>query len=175
MIKFIFYFSFNLQNKNATNNENLSEVLLKKCLDLIKETTSKDAADEEKLNVIVKCLFILRLMIEESEKKGTAGIKSHSGLIKNKVININVSSYIQRVDDFKLKLYANTTFWELKQIIAKKTSIALDFLKLKVNEEIVSDSCNGKTIVELNVILNQSSLIDFSYWEKSLFIFNPLM
>lgn len=90
-------------------------------------------------------------MIEESEKKGTAGIKSHSGLIKNKVININVNSYIQRVDDFKLKLFANTTFWELKEIIAKKTSIALDFLKIKVDQEINTDSCNGKTIVELLV------------------------
>ena len=118
---------------------------------MIKETIQKEAADGEKHNVIVKCLFILRLMIEESEKKGTAGIKSHSGLIKNKVLNVNISSYIQRVDDFKLKLYANTTFWELKEIISKKTSISLDFLKIKVNQEIVSDSANGKTIVELNV------------------------
>ncbi len=93
-------------------------------------------------------------MIEESEKKGTSGIKSHSGLIKNKVINLNVSSYIHRIDDFKLKLYANTTFWELKEIIAQKTSIAVDFLRIKVNQEFVSDSCNGKTIVELSVIFN---------------------
>lgn len=90
-------------------------------------------------------------MIEESEKKGTAQIKSHSGLIKNKVINLTVKSFLQRVDDFKLKLYANTTFWELKEIISKKASIAMDFLKIKINSEVVSDNKNGKTIIELNV------------------------
>lgn len=91
-------------------------------------------------------------MIEESEKKGTAGIKSHSALIKNKVINITVSSYILRVNDFKLKLYANTTFWELKEIVSKKSSIALDLLKIKINQELINDNSNGKTITELNVI-----------------------
>jgi len=126
--------------------------LLKKCIDLIKETIQKQAAEEEKQNIIVKCLFILRLIIEESEKKGTAGIRSHSALIKNKLLNINVISYIQRIKDFKLKLYANTTFWELKEIISKKTSIAVNFLKIKIDQEIFSDTSNGKTIMEIKVI-----------------------
>ncbi len=103
-------------------------------------------------------------MIEESEKKGTAMIKSHAGLIKKKVINLNINSYIHRVDDFKLKLYANTTFWELKEIISKRVSISFDFLIVKINHEIVNENFNGKTLYEINVIIRNYFTCFFLYY-----------
>jgi hypothetical protein len=47
-----------------------SQLLLKKCVNLIKSTNDSELYSlEEKRNVIIKCLTILKLMVEESEKR----------------------------------------------------------------------------------------------------------
>lgn len=111
----------------------------------------KITSSEEKLNIIVKCLYVLRIMIYESEKKGTTKMKSHSALLKNKVIQIKFVSLISKVDDFYLRLYANTTIWELKEIISKKISVAIDFIQLLKTEKPIEDTQNGNTLLDLNV------------------------
>lgn len=107
---------------------------------------------EEKGNVIKKCLFFLKLIIEESEKKGTARIKSHSGLLKVKVIRLRVVSQMAKhQNDFSLKIYANTTVWDLRELISAKVQIGVDFLRIIVDGKDLQSSDNGKTVTEINV------------------------
>jgi len=125
---------------------------LKKCIDLINQTVDSNNSSEEKHNIITKCLNVLNLMIEESEKKGTARVKSHAGLIKNKIIKIKINSFISKVPDSYIKVFGNTTIWDLKEIISKKVGVAVDFLKLRIENYEVVDTDNGKTIQDFNVI-----------------------
>jgi len=111
---------------------------------------------EEKHNIITKCLNVLNLMIEESEKKGTARVKSHTGLIKNKIIKLKINSFISKVPDSNIKVFGNTTLWDLKEIISKKVGVVVDFLKLRIDNYDVVDTDNGKTIQDFNVINNTS-------------------
>jgi hypothetical protein len=90
-------------------------------------------------------------MIEESEKKGTARVKSHSGLIKNKIIKLKINSFIPKVDDSYIRVFGNTTVWDLKEIISKKVGVAVDFLRLKIENYEVGVTDNGKTVLDLNV------------------------
>ena len=131
--------------------ENQSEILLKKCIDLINSTVESNVSAEEKHNIINKCLNVLNLMIEESEKKGTGRVKSHSGLIKNKIIKLKINSFISKVPDSYIKVFGNTTIWDLKEIISKKVGVAVDFLKLRIENYDVVDTDNGKTITDFNV------------------------
>ena len=91
-------------------------------------------------------------MLEESEKNGTAGVKSHSGLLKRNIITLKIIDNIERNNEFFIKVYSNTTMWDLKEIISKKIKICFDFLKftLKNNYEL-KNTDNGKNILEMNV------------------------
>ena len=57
-------------------------------------------------------------MIEESEKRGTVRIKSHAGILKRNIINVKINSSIGyfNLREFNLRLYSNTTIWELKEL-----------------------------------------------------------
>jgi hypothetical protein len=96
-------------------------------------------------------------MIEESEKRGTAGVKSHSGLLKRKIINLKITSSLRTQKDIDLRIYGNTTIWELKEIISYNCKYCLDFLKININGYELKSSDNGKTIMELEVIFYNSS------------------
>jgi ubiquitin C-terminal hydrolase len=140
----------------AQNSESHSQLLLRKCVNLIKSTNESETNTiEEKRNIITKCLTILKLMVEESEKRGTVNIKSHAGILKKKILNIKICASCGFVNlrDFSLKIYANTTIWELKQLITQKLEYNFEFLKIflsKNNYELKSTD-NGKTLLDLNI------------------------
>jgi ubiquitin carboxyl-terminal hydrolase 34 len=133
-------------------HENYSEVLLKKCIDMIKETVKDENTNEAKRNKIKKCLLVLKLMIEESEKKGTARVKSHQGLLKRKVLTLRINSFIIKVPDGFIKVYGNTTMWDLKELVSKKIGITIDFFRmcLKNNQEI-NETDYGKTVLDIGL------------------------
>lgn len=90
-------------------------------------------------------------MIEESEKRGTAGIKSHAALLKSKILNIKVSSTIPNTDDFAIRVYGNITIWELKEMISNRLKYCIDFIKFTIDKSTdLKNSENGKTVLELN-------------------------
>jgi hypothetical protein len=91
-------------------------------------------------------------MIEESEKRGTAGVKSHSGLLKKKIVTVRVYSNLgPELNSFPLRIYGNTTMWELKEIISTKVKYCIDFLKVVINSYELNNSDNGKTVMNMNV------------------------
>lgn len=103
-------------------------------------------------------------LIEESEKRGTEGIKSHASIIKNKIITVNVikklsSKWLKsQQKDLTIKIYGNTSVWELKEIIATKLGIPAGILKIYLGNNSDSNICqeisnrdHGKTLNELKI------------------------
>ena len=134
-----------------------SEQLLQKCLNLIIEVYSNNSNNnlQEKSNIIVKCLRFLELIIEESEKTGTANIKSHSALLKKSIIEVKIISFINTKSINKLKLYSNTTIWELIQIISNKINISGDFIEVSIKNTIANTDNNNKKINNNNNTINK--------------------
>ena len=144
----ILYTNIRQNDKKTTD---LSQKLLKKCISLIQHQIKSEISIEEKLNVIMKCLKILRLMIEESEKKGTARVKSHSGLLKHKVITIKVIDSTEKQTEFFIKVYGNTTMWDLKEILAKKVGVCVDFIKITIFKNEIENTDHGKTVIDIKL------------------------
>jgi len=136
-------------NNENTNN---SGKLLDRCIHMIKQIVSSEASPTEKHNIIKKCLLVLKIMIAESEKKGTARVKSHFGLQKRKIMKFKVSSLSQRASDCVVNVYCNTTMWELKEIVAKKSQVCVDFIKLQIGKEELLNTDHGKTVIGKKVI-----------------------
>jgi len=136
---------------SESKNTDLSQKLLKKCISLIQQQIKSNISNEEKYNVIVKCLKILRLMIEESEKKGTARVKSHSGLLKHKVITLKVIDSTEKQSEFFIKVYGNTTMWDLKEILAKKVGVCVDFIKITIHKNDIENTDHGKTVIDMKL------------------------
>lgn len=89
-------------------------------------------------------------MIEESEKRGTANVKSHSCILRGKPVSIKISN--ESSIDLTLKVHTNVTIWDIKNIISSKLKISFDFLNFKINDKEVNDIDNGKTLNDLKVI-----------------------
>ena len=95
--------------------------LLNKCIDNIRSVITSSSHTKQKNMIISRSLKLLRQIIEKSEINGTGRIKSHYGLIKQKVLKININDDTSpKSKEFPIKVYGNTTIWELKEIISKK-------------------------------------------------------
>lgn len=120
---------------------------------MIRATNDSNSSADNQKNIITKCLHILKLMIEESEKRGTARIKSHSGLLKKKILSLKAVSMMgSTYKDVKLRLFGNTTIWELREIIGEKFNYCIDFLRIVIKDSYdIKHSDNGKTLLEMKV------------------------
>ncbi len=69
-------------------------------------------------------------MLNETEKKGIAGLRSNSGLVKGELLSLNVNNEVSKGIDVEkkvdLKIYSNRTILELKIEIAKKIKCGWD-------------------------------------------------
>ena len=120
---------------------------------MIKNIVNSSSSQEEKHNIVKKCLCVLKLMIEESEKLGTARIKSHFGLKKRKIYRIKVLSQTVRIENCEVNVNGNTTMWELREIISKKVKACIEFIQLQVKRVELLPSSNGKTVIDMKVII----------------------
>lgn len=110
-------------------------------------------------NTIQKCLEILKVLIEESEKNGTAGLKSHNALLKSSILNLRIVTV--KYNDIFIKVYENTTIWELKEILARKVNIVVDFIKIKIKGDYeITSNDHGCTIVSLGISDWESIFVD---------------
>ena len=162
---------FNLyKNKNEINK------LLDKCVNIIKDTESIT------FNKLEKCIYILKYLIEDSERKGYIQVKSHDELSKNVLYNIpldlkknykNINDGIpQFVFGYKANdnekynsidlLYGNTSIFELKQIVAEKHNIDVK----NIYVYLVPLENNSKN--NINNHNNNGKILDSSYDNKSL-------
>ena len=93
--------------------------LLNKCIDNIRSVITSSSHTKQKNMIISRSLKLLRQIIEKSEINGTGRIKSHYGLIKQKVLKININ------DDMTIQDLCS--FCErLAQVIIKITDFTED-------------------------------------------------
>ena len=161
---------------NLYKNRNEIKKLLDKCVNIIKDTENITS------NKLEKCIYILKYLIIDSEKKGYIQVKSHCELEKDILFNIPLDlkktnknnandGYPQFMfggranDNDKYNsvdlLYGNTHIFELKQIVAEKYNI--DAKNIYVY---LSPIENNSKINNNNN--NNKKLLDSSYDNKSL-------
>ena len=152
-------------------------LLIERCINTIKKVqlslSKNEKSNPEDQTKILNCLEILRNLIEETEKKGTAGCVSHNSLLKSSIVNLKIENCIFSKSNsnnynssnennknnkpgdeksFTLKVFSNTTLWDLKKLIAGKINTLPEGIRINTNNsKDITDNDHGKTIGDLNI------------------------
>lgn len=106
-----------------------------------------------------RSLILMKTFVEESEKRGTGGIKSHSAMVKGELHSLTINNTIVYANQsdipkkFELLVFSNTTIWDLRCQIASKARTFPDLIRLtrSLPYKEIPDSENGKTLNELRI------------------------
>lgn len=73
----------------------------------------KEAKDE---SIAIRVLDIIKNILSETERKGTASVKPHNSLLKGELLDrVNIKNRASpNVSFLIISIYSNTTFWEFK-------------------------------------------------------------
>ena len=139
-------FSEEIEGENLEIRGNFIETYLTKLGDVV-NTKSKNRSD-----VICRMVKLMRDMIDESERSGTGGLKSHCALLKGDLIEMVIRNNLTTGKTIPKKMeveaYSNTTIWELKTEIGKYLESSPDCMKLSIGNKDVKETDHGKTIGE---------------------------
>eukprot|EP01022_Parablepharisma_sp_SALTPOND_P017473 TRINITY_DN27_c0_g1_i1.p1 TRINITY_DN27_c0_g1~~TRINITY_DN27_c0_g1_i1.p1 ORF type:complete len:1307 (-),score=219.52 TRINITY_DN27_c0_g1_i1:4411-8331(-) len=106
----------------------------------------------QKNQMIARMISLMVDMIDESERKGTGRLKSHSALLKGYLISLvvhnNLTSGKTVPKKLEIETYSNTTIWELKAELGKYVEASPECMKVSVGAKELKDTDNGKTIGE---------------------------
>ncbi|CAD8095799.1 unnamed protein product [Paramecium sonneborni] len=149
-IEYLWHIVFNSQLDKAVQllvklNLSQQEQFIEKILDKM------DCTDEY---IILKCLEVLKNLLNETETKGVGSLLSLDGLVKGDSFSINI---INDMGDgapsnrVTLKVYSRMTMFELRRLIAKELQTNWEQVKLVRNGVTVLDTDNGKTLKQMNV------------------------
>ncbi|CAD8066392.1 unnamed protein product [Paramecium primaurelia] len=149
-IEYLWHIVFNSQLDKAVQllvklNLSQQEQFIEKIVDKM------DCTDEQ---TILKCLEVLRTLLNETETKGVGSLLSLDGLVKGDAFSINI---INDMGDgapsnrITIKVYSRMTMFELRKLIAKQLQTNWEQVKLVRNGVIVQDTDNGKTLKQMNV------------------------
>ena len=116
------------------NKNNQSNLLLAKCTDAIKHSSTYDNAFNKYFNIMNK-LFL------ESESKGVPTIRAHCDILKEDVITLKLI-YMSATPNETLSVYKNTTVSELKIAIAKQSTCEYNDIVLEYNREVIPSNHN---------------------------------
>ncbi len=111
-----------------------------------------ESKEEDRNERLGRMIRLMRDMIDQSEKKGTGGLKSHSALLKGEIItleiknNLTFSQHVPKKLD--IEVYNNTTIWDLKAELGKFIESSADCMKFLIGRKELKDMDNGKTIGE---------------------------
>jgi len=134
--------SSELESQALEIREVFIETYLEKLNGLLTSNTDKG-------QMITRMVSLMMDMIDESERKGTGLLKSHSALLEGELLEFivenNVTSGIKK---FPVEVYSNTTIWELKAELGKYVESSPICMKISVDNKELMDTDNGKTIGE---------------------------
>ena len=110
---------------------------------------NEDNSTQENVDVCKNCLSILNALIEESEKKGTAGCVSHSASLKSFDITLNIKNSISpKIEkEFNITVKSNMTIWDFKKEVAQKINVSPECIKMTIYSSVdLNDTDNGKLV-----------------------------
>lgn len=111
---------------------------------------------------------LLKRFLEESEKRGTGGLKSHSAMLRGDLYTITILNKVsyfancmhipEKVD---FKVHGNTSVWELRCMAGKAAKIYWDQVRLErtFTHQEIKDNQNGKTIAELRLKTHDTLIV----------------
>ena len=111
------------------NKNNQSNLLLAKCTDAIKHSSTYDNAFNKYFNIMNK-LFI------ESESNGVPTIRAHCDILKERTFTLKLI-YMSATPNETVTVYKNTTLSELKLAIAKHNTCDYNDITLEYNREAI--------------------------------------
>ena len=111
------------------NKNNQSNLLLAKCTDAIKHSSTYDNAFNKYFNIMNK-LFI------ESESNGVPTIRAHCDILKERLFTLKLI-YMGATPNETVTVYKNTTLSELKLAIARHNTCDYDDITLEHNSEVI--------------------------------------
>ena len=132
---------------------------LSACFKNLKEVLDNKEQLGEKVfaSKCLKCISLIRSMMDESEKKGIGNLKSHSGLVKGELLGFTVNNDLTYGSDVpkkvEIKLHSNTTVYELRVEVGKQLKVTWDQVKLMRNaaSKEIKDNENGKTLGDIRI------------------------
>jgi hypothetical protein len=143
-VDFLIKVYYSLDHDLSQHKIGIQDDFIKRCMEILR--TQHDE------HTRTRVLFILKSLIIEAEKKGTADVRPHSSLLKGelleKIIVRNRAS--PNILSLSVTLYSNTTVWEFKRKIAEKLGLAPKYLKLlRSNNKSIKTIEHGRTLGEL--------------------------
>ena len=168
-----FFELFSIQGITTKNIRDLWYRLIEKCMEIL-SLNNDNLGMRNSIN-------LLKLLIEESERKGTAGLISHIGSLESHNISLNFHNSIhtsyyplnkdemqkKENNDFTLILKSNLTIWDLKKILAKKVNVIPECIKLILYEDVeVTDRDNGKLLSKIfiegtKINIDKSNILEY--------------
>ena len=158
-IEFLNKLYANVSEELEAKRTELHHEFLGNCINRLNHIISqKNTLTEQALTTgCLRCLQIIKSIMDESEKKGTGNLKSHSALVKGELLTFNVTNDITSGADvpkkIELRLHSNITVYDLRVEIAKQAKTSWDQVKLLryTSQKEIKDNENGKTIGDLRI------------------------
>jgi hypothetical protein len=101
---------YNLDADMDAHRISIQDGLIARCMEIIQSNK-----DEEGL--VVRVIEILKHIMQEAERKGTAGVKPHNSLLKGELLDrIHIKNKASpNVSSLIISIYSNNTFWDFKK------------------------------------------------------------
>jgi len=137
----------------------IREEFLATCFKNFKEILNnrKSLSESAFTSGCIRCLSLIRSLMDETEKKGVGNLKSHSGLVKGELLTFNVTNDITSGSDVpkkvELRMHSNTTVYELRVEVGRHFKVTWDQVKLSrgLTSKEIKDNDNGKTIGDIRI------------------------
>ena len=124
------------------NKNNQSHLLLSKCTDAIKSSSSTTLTTTHSVFPYKKYFDIINILFLESESKGIPIIKSHNDLLKQNTLTYKLNYINTRLQNETCNVFTNTTLSELKINIAQQSDVDYNDISLEYHNEPVPLNVN---------------------------------
>lgn len=143
-----------LLNKLYTSlGSSLSEQRVKIQQDLIQKVFEilRSNPSSQTVSTLTK---MLKLIVQESEKKGTGGVQPHNAILKGELLTrvIVKSNVAQRKYNVFINVFASTTVWEFRKAVGRMVDLAPRYIEIKTADlTVLDDSKNGHVIAQVGI------------------------
>lgn len=160
--KLYLYVNEELESKITLMRSEYLSICFKNLQDVL---TKKDQSNQKEFaSNCLRCLSLIRSIMDESEKKGIGNLKAHSGLVKGELMTVNIINELTSSSDVPkkvdIKLHSNTTVYKLRVEVGKQLKATWDQVKLAryIGAKEIKDNENGRTLGDIR-LKNGESLI----------------
>ena len=114
-----------------------------KIFDYLKEIVEGDVKDEQ---AVLRKIKVLKMFINESERRGTSGVRPHNSILKGELIERVAVKYLSFENNWGVQklektlimnLYSSATVWEFKSEIAKILELTPRYIQFEFGKEVI--------------------------------------